>query len=439
MAEALRHTEVTRPALGREDVDVLSHWLGEPDMLREQRRAALDRYRETPVPARWRHLWKYTPPAALFPQGSVVPEAHPDPQTLPSKQSYEGGTILLRPGAAPQVTLGAGTRAKGVRVLSLAEAGKELEALKGYGELGGLVPAEHGLFEALNGAGWSTGVLVHVPQGREIADPIVIRTEAFPNQALVPRVLVIAEPRSRLTLLEDHMGGGDGASFVGVTEIFADQAATVQHALLQRWVRPTTGHLTVRGAAARDASLETVVLSLGGQRAKLDLGARLTEPGARSEIRGVVLGDADQHMDHHTVHEHAAPHTGSNIDLKVVLGGVARSSYTGRIRIAENASNAEAYQENRNLLLTETARADTIPELEILTDEVSCTHGATVAPSDPEQLFYLQSRGLSRAKARELILEGFVATSVERLPAAVRDRVGEVVSRRLADLARQGD
>lgn len=439
MAKALRgEVRATRPALSRDDVDVLTYWLGESDGLQELRRKALDRYRQTPLPKRWRHLWKYTAPESLFPRGGILPQAR-DGSGLPTQPPYDGAVVVVGPGTTPRVTMGAGARAKGLRILPLSEAGTALRDLRGYGELGGLVGPEHGLFEALNGAGWSTGVVVHVPQGRRITEPVVIRTEAVSDQASVPRLLVLAEPRAEVTVFEDHLGGGEDGSVIAVTEVFADQAARVSHALVQRWARGTTGHVTVRGSVSRDASLESVVVSLGGDRAKLDLGALLVEPGASSEIRGVVLGSEGQHMDHHTVHDHRAPHTHSNIDLKVVLGDGARSSYTGLIRIAEDAGGSEAYQENRNVLLGDDARADTIPELEILTDDVSCTHGATVAPTDPEQLFYLQSRGLSHQRALEVVLEGFFAKTVERLPESLREEVRERLARRLADVVREQD
>jgi Fe-S cluster assembly protein SufD len=137
-------------------------------------------------------------------------------------------------------------------------------------------------------------------------------------------------------------------------------------------------------------------------------------------------------MDHHTVHSHRSGRTWSNIDFKVALTGYARSAYTGVIRIDEEAGATEAYQENRNLLLSETCRADTIPELEILTDDVQCTHGATVAPLDEEMVFYLESRGIPREQAERLIVRGFLEKTLSRVPEAVRPQVVEVVEERLS-------
>jgi Fe-S cluster assembly protein SufD len=123
------------------------------------------------------------------------------------------------------------------------------------------------------------------------------------------------------------------------------------------------------------------------------------------------------------VHHHQAPHTRSNLDFKVVLTGRARSAYTGLIRIASDAPSSEAYQENRNLLLTEGTKADSIPELEILTDEVMCTHGATVGSLDPDHLFYLASRGIPRREAARMIVGGFFEPTLKRLPEDLRERI----------------
>ena len=136
-------------------------------------------------------------------------------------------------------------------------------------------------------------------------------------------------------------------------------------------------------------------------------------------------------MDHHTEHLHEAGKTHSNLDFKVALTGAARSAYTGMIRIARHAGGSEAYQENRNLLLSEDARAESIPELEILTDDVRCSHGATVAPLDDEQLFYLKSRGLPHSQAMRLIVYGFLDQTLQRLPEATRERIEALVAHRL--------
>jgi Fe-S cluster assembly protein SufD len=145
----------------------------------------------------------------------------------------------------------------------------------------------------------------------------------------------------------------------------------------------------------------------------------------------VAMGGDQQHFDHHTEHSHEAVKTFSNLDFKVALTHAARSAYTGMIRIAPHAAGSQAYQENRNLLLSHDARAESIPELEILTDDVRCSHGATVAPIDPEQLFYLNSRGLPNLQATRVIVYGFLDQTLARLPQTTRERIEAFVAARL--------
>jgi Fe-S cluster assembly protein SufD len=167
---------------------------------------------------------------------------------------------------------------------------------------------------------------------------------------------------------------------------------------------------------------------------KADLGSHLEGPGANVELVGFLCGEGKQHFDHHTVHDHRAPHTYSDLDFKVVLKDKARSAYTGLIRIEPDAPQSEAYQENRNLLLTEGAKAESIPELEILTDDVKCTHGATMGNLDPEHLFYLMSRGLSRGEALRLIVGGFIEPTLSRIPEDLRERLRDHVEDRIKEL-----
>ena len=154
---------------------------------------------------------------------------------------------------------------------------------------------------------------------------------------------------------------------------------------------------------------------LGGIYNKADIRTELRGANAYSEMIGVLLGDSVQHFDNHTEHVHVHGHTYSDLDFKVVLEDEARSAYTGLIRIDLEAADSEAYQENRNLLLDKQCRAESIPELEILNEDVRCTHGATVGPIDEEQVFYLMTRGLPRRAAERAIVEGFFAPVLDRI------------------------
>jgi len=175
----------------------------------------------------------------------------------------------------------------------------------------------------------------------------------------------------------------------------------------------------------------TIPLVFGGSLCKQNFGVRLNGAGAHSDIYGLLFGSMRQHFDNHTLHHHAHGSTSSNIDFKVVLKDRAQSAYTGLIRIENGARNCEAYQENRNLLLNPGTKAQTIPELEILNEDVSCSHGATLGSIDQESLFYLQARGIAKNEAVRMIVSGFVTTTLNRVPADLRERIGTFVAQRL--------
>jgi Fe-S cluster assembly protein SufD len=166
----------------------------------------------------------------------------------------------------------------------------------------------------------------------------------------------------------------------------------------------------------------------------MDNGVILDGPGARTNVRGFLYGEKRQHFDHHTVLDHRADHTFSDLDFKAVLADRSRSAYTGVIRIPEGAPYSEAYQENRNLLLSDHARAESIPELEISIDEVQCKHGATVGPVDSDQLFYLMSRGIPEIEAIREIVKGFFEPTLRALPEDLAGPMRRELEARLAQL-----
>jgi Fe-S cluster assembly protein SufD len=429
LADAALALGPERPALSPELPRLLADRWGEPIALVDWRRRAYEVYQTVAAPDRVQHLWHFTDPAALLPAAETLAPAvlAGSPGAVATAGPTAGGEpiVLLAPGAEPHLSDAA--RAAGFELLPLASE----VALSRLGEA---VPADHGLFEALSATAWTAGLCVRLPAGREAGRPLRIVVPAG-SGARLPRLLVIAERDAAGTIVEEHAGGAAGGRVVGVTELLLAPGARLRHVLVQRWEQGIAGHLTVRGRLERDASLLTAIAAFGGSVAKSDLGSILVGEGARAELAGVVLGEGTQQFDHHTRYEHRAGSTWSNLDFKVALNGRARSAYTGLIRIQEGAPGSQAYQENRNLMLSPDCRADTIPELEILTDEVSCTHGATVAPVDPEHLFYLRSRGISPRDALRLVVRGFLEGTLRRLPDGLREELETLVSRRLAQLA----
>jgi Fe-S cluster assembly protein SufD len=216
-----------------------------------------------------------------------------------------------------------------------------------------------------------------------------------------------------------------------VVEIYAGDASQVTYANLLRHSDGVKTYVTQRTRVGRDAEALSIFAGLGGGLSKVDAGSILKGRGAHSQLYGMAFGDKEQSFDYHTVHHHLSSKSYSNIDFKVALRDRAHSAYTGLIRIEEDALDCEAYQENRNLLLDVDTKAESIPELEILCDQVQCTHGSATGPIDPETLFYLKSRGLSDYEATKTVVSGFMEPTVSRLPPDLRDMVRKIVMTKL--------
>jgi len=417
-------TEQTSSAVveGRHLVHELARLHDELPATERFRSEAMNTFRRGELPDRVTHLWRYSDPELFVPRESVLqPHRQPDPVILPK----DGPAVVLRSGGAP--ILNKLAVESGIVIGPLGTASTDLD------NLGHAVPAAHGYFEAFNAASWNGGVVVRITRN---LDPDTFLRLVVPADAPVnlPRILVIVEDGASGAVVEDHLGGRDIVQVVAVSELFVGRNASLNHLLLQRWEPKVRGMLTLRARLARDARYQAGVVCLGGDVAKLDVGAVLTEPGGRSELTGVALAEGRQHLDFHTEHRHLAPHTWSNLTFKAALTDRTRSVYTGLIRIENEAPGSEAYQENRNLLLSERCRADTIPELEILNEDVSCSHGATAAPVDREHLFYLQSRGIPAAEASRLVVRGFLEDALRAIPATLRGDVDPLIAERLTRL-----
>lgn len=412
-----------RPALDRDLVTALAAAAGDDADGLRRRLAALANWETAPAPDRVRHLWRFTDPARLLParvgSAAVIAPAVPAPALAGA-----AATIELWPGRAPAVTLAAGLPAGALTVGPAA--GAEAGA-------GAAPDADRDLFRALNDAAWNAGVGLTVRDGVVLPGPIQIRVHAAGTAAL-PRVTLTVGRGGEAMLLEQHLGGGPDARVAARTVVRAAAGARVRHAVIQVWDAGTSGHHTVDTRAEEGADVLTVCGAFGGQSAKLELRTDLAGAGAHSEIVGVTLVGGAQHGDVHTSHRHLAERTTSRIDFKAVAADQARTTYTGLIRIEDQAQHCEAYQENRNLLLSPKARADAIPELEIHNQEVSCSHGATIAPVAADQLFYLESRGLDRGEALGLVVAGFLENTLARLPGDARALVESFVGPRLASI-----
>jgi Fe-S cluster assembly protein SufD len=217
-----------------------------------------------------------------------------------------------------------------------------------------------------------------------------------------------------------------------VLEVFVGANAKLTYAQLQDWGRNVFHYGNVRARVARDAELQWMQIMVGGRMTKANGYYDLNGTGARAFVNGFMFGDARQHFHLHTLQRHLQPNCTSDLLIKCCLKDKARSVYQGLIQVAEGAQKTDAYQANRNLLLSDQARADSIPGLEILANDVRCTHGATLGYLEPEHLYYLMARGLPPVEAQRLIVEAFFEPVIERIPLeTVRERLRGEIERKI--------
>jgi Fe-S cluster assembly protein SufD len=288
-------------------------------------------------------------------------------------------------------------------------------------------------FAVENLSRWQHGLLVHVPKGVELSKPLYVQVTSS-GGSLYWRMVVRADEGARFTLIEDLSSAAEDtlAYTNAVVELFVDPSAKIEYVSLQNLSKETWHFGRHRARLQRDSELDWVIGGFGSKRGKVWIENDLVGPGATSRVTGAYFADGDQHLDYDTFQEHAAPNTESDFAFKGALREKATAVWRGMIRVEEDAQKTNAYQENRNLLLSNEAHADSIPGLEIMANDVRCTHGATLGRIDREELFYLMARGLSRAEAERLIVRGFFQDVLDRIELEpVREALGAALEARI--------
>jgi Fe-S cluster assembly protein SufD len=320
----------------------------------------------------------------------------------------------------------------GPLVLPLAEAAAKAPDLVRE-RLGTVVPAADP-FVARNEARWRDGVFVYVPRGKRLDEPIKLTISGDGDEDLEWRALVVLEEGAEAEVWERYTSEGEGL-FNGVVELIVGQGANLRYVCQQDLDDRSWVFATQRAEVERDANLEWVALGFGSARGKVRMETKLAGRGSSAKVTGAYAGNGNQHLDYDTTQEHAGEDTTSDLAFRGVLGDRATAVWRGMIRVDPGAQRTDAFQESRNLLLSDKAHADAIPGLEIEADDVRCTHAAAVAQVDPEQLFYLRARGVSEAEAKRLVIEGFLQELVERTAEGpIRDSLASELERRLGEL-----
>lgn len=294
-------------------------------------------------------------------------------------------------------------------------------------------------FAALHAAAWSGGSLLYVPRGVSIDQPLHTLTALSDGGGDFSHSLVVLDEGAEATLLAetvslDSTGEQAGGLHCGAVEILLAPGARLRYVNLQNWSTGVWHFAHHKAAIERDTALQWTIAALGSRLAKVNQHVTLAGPGANAQVNGVMFTEGKQHLAYHTLQHHKVDHCKSDLLYKTALQDYSRTVWRGMIRVEPGAQKTDGYQRNDNLMLSDHARSDSIPGLEILADDVRCTHGSTTGRVDDEQIFYARCRGLSRKEAVRMVVAGFFQQIFDRITiASVREALGEAIGRRIRE------
>ena len=363
----------------------------------------LERYRALPFPTTKDEHWRFTDLRGF------------DPESF----SANGAKGVASAGSMLEIeTSGVANISEGGILIERAPEGVVFEPLEEGHELLGTLVGMDEKFAAHNAAEWKHGLLVRVPAGVEVAQPLYVRvTGSLADAAQFWRLLIVAEEGARFSFIEEHASASPeiGGYSNAVSELFVGDGAKLEYVSIQNLSQETWHFASHRATVGRDAELDWVAGGFGSKKGKVRIENDLAGQGATSRVTGAYFADGTQHLDYDTLQKHLAPNTTSDFAFKGALRDEATAVWRGMIKVEKDAQKTNAYQENRNLLLSPRAHADSIPGLEIEANDVRCTHGATVSQVDRDELFYCMARGLSRGEAERLIVRGFYQEIFDRI------------------------
>ncbi len=403
------------------------------------RQEAFDRFTELGFPTSRDEDWRFTSVAPiartafrLAARGGRAPGGIGVPSWWRLDESWP--TLVFVNGWFSERLSNVSAAPRGVRAESLAGLSDgQPDALRRH--LARHAPHSTDAFVALNTAFLADGAHVRSAEGTKVEQPLHLVFLSAPGREPTvshPRVLVVAETGSRLTVIESYLGGPDGASLTNaVTEVVAADNAVVDH---YKVVLEGEGYHvgTTHFNQARDATVSSHVVTLGGAIVRNNITAVLDGEGGHCMLNGFYLVSGRRHVDNHLRVEHAKPHCDSREFFKGILEDQARAVFSGRIIVQKDAQKTDAKQTNMNLLLSEEAQVDSKPQLEIFADDVKCTHGATIGQVDDDAIFYLRARGLDERAARGTLVHAFAGESLDRIgPEALRERLRGLLRERL--------
>lgn len=412
-------------------------------VLASYRASAWDAFKRLTLPANTEEAWRrtdiHTLPADKFKLPTPgafekLPAVRPD-LLKPLVANQHGGQIVLLPGGS-KIDLDEKLAKKGVVFTDLKTAEEKHPDLL-VKMIGKTVNVEEGKFAALAGAFAQTGIVLYVPKGVTVEEPLhSVLWGPGAELAHISHLLVLVDEGASVTYIHESASPDEmkaNSFHAGIVEIQVMQGASLRFVELQSWGRHVWNFSHERIRVERDGNLDWIFGAIGSRLTKNFSELDLIGEGSTGRMSGFYFTDGDQHLDHDTQQNHLAPHTTSDLLFKGALKGKSRSVWQGMIYVAKGAQKTDGYQANRNLVLSDQARADSIPGLEILADDVRCTHGATVGKMEQEPLFYLKSRGIPQAEAEKLMVEGFFDPIFQRIPfEGVRDRFQQYIADKMS-------
>ncbi|HVM16571.1 MAG TPA: Fe-S cluster assembly protein SufD [Gaiellaceae bacterium] len=380
----------------------------------------LERYRALPLPSTSDEHWRFTDLKGFDPDAFVADGAAAS--AAPASMLEIDVAALAHVGEA---SLDIERAPEGITFAPLPEAHERLHSLVGWEEK----------FAAHNAALWRNGLLVHVPRGVVVERPLYVRiANSVEGGSLFWRLLVVVEEGASVSLIEEYASASPELRGYtnAVSELSVEPDAKLEYVSIQNLSRETWHFASHHARVERDARLDWVAGGFGSRKGKTWIQNDLAGRGAESRVTGAYFADGEQHIDYDTFQEHMAPSTTSDFAFKGALRDTATAVWRGMIRVENEAQQTNAYQENRSLMLSPDAHAVPIPGLEILANDVRCTHGATVGRVDRDELFYAMARGLSRGEAERLIIRGFFQDILDRIELEpVREAVASALESRI--------
>lgn len=435
------HTrEFVEPPIEWDAIVARSKAQNEPEWLLSLRQAAWEQYKATPMPTLQDESWRRTDYSRIDWQtaGQIPAIEAQDIEQIPAQNrapligDEQGGLLAWVDGNLAHSELNERLQAKGIIFSDLHTACLEYPELVQAHLFKKAVRPEDGKFAALNAAAWTHGLFVYVPKDTVVDLPL---HSIFYNTTGVSlgHILVVLERGAEATVLQEYISpeGTEDTSYIGGTELLVADSANLRYVSLQSWGHNMYEFSHGRGHVGRDGRLDWVVGSMGSKLTKSFMQISLDERGAWGRMSGMFFADGTQLLDHDTLQIHSKPDTTSDLLFKATLKDQAHSVWRGMIHVMPGAFKSDGYQVNRNMLMSSTAHADSIPGLEIEADDVRCTHAATIGKMEEEYIFYLMTRGVPRIEAERLFIDGYFWDVLERIP------FEDVQNRLLADVDRK--